>query len=160
MSDCLLFASLFATFAVLHGNIAGGPDAHDLFSLPFVLIETLILLTSSFVCGLALIAIHEGNKREAVGWLAVTALLGLSFVLLEVNEFRGLIIEGHGFQTSAFLSAFFTLVGTHGLHVSLGLIWMSATMLQIYWRGITALVERRFMCLALFQIFFRLILSR
>src|ERR1043166_3925023 len=109
MSDCLLFASLFATFAVLQFNTADGPMAGDIFSLPFVLIETLILLTSSFTCGLAFVSMHEGQKnnlkRETLGWLAATAILGASFVALEMNEFIHLILEGSGPHTSAFLSA-------------------------------------------------------
>ena len=150
MSDCLLFASLFATFAVLRANTAGGAGAADLFSLPFVLSETLILLTSSFACGLAILSMHEGRKRATIMWLMVAAALGAAFVVLELREFMELVAEGHSWRASAFLSSFFTLVGTHGLHVSLGLIWMLVTMFHIYRRGFTAIVERRFMCLALF----------
>lgn len=150
MSDCLLFASLFATFAVLQNNVADGPMAGDIFSLPFVLIETLILLTSSFTVGLSLISMYEGNKKETLGWLITTAVLGASFVALELYEFTRLVLDGNGWQTSAFLSSFFTLVGTHGLHVTIGIIWMLALMAQIYRNGFTGGVERRFMCLALF----------
>ena len=150
MSDCLLFASLFATFAVLRNNTWGGPSAHELFSLPFVLMETLILLTSSFTCGLAMVAMHKNRSREVVVWLVATALLGVAFVTLEVNEFSHLVAEGNGWQRSGFLSAFFTLVGTHGLHVTAGLIWMQVLMGQLMLRGLTPVIVRRLLCLSLF----------
>jgi cytochrome o ubiquinol oxidase subunit 3 len=150
MSDCLLFASLFATFAVLQNNTAEGPMGGDIFSLPFVLIETLVLLTSSFTAGLAVVSMYENNKRETLGWLFATAVLGASFIALELNEFIHFVLEGNGWQISAFLSSFFTLVGTHGLHVTMGLIWMLTLMAQIYKKGFTPLIERRFLCLVLF----------
>ena len=150
MSDCLLFASLFATFAVLRNNTAEGPMAGDIFSLPFVLLETLILLTSSFTAGLSIVSMQENRKKQTLVYLAVTALLGASFVALEINEFSNLVLEGNGPHISAFLSAFFTLVGTHGLHVTFGLIWMLVLMAQIYKKGFSPAVERRFICLTLF----------
>lgn len=150
MSDCLLFASLFATFAVLRLNSAGGPTAEELFSLPFVLLETLVLLTSSFTCGLAVIAMHKGSQRQVLASLAATGLLGLAFLGLEIHEFIDLATGGASWQVSAFLSAFFTLVGTHGLHVSLGLIWMLVLAAQIWRKGLTEVTIRRLMCLALF----------
>ncbi len=150
MSDCLLFASLFATFAVLRNNTAGFAGADELFSLPFILLETLILLFSSFTCGLALISVYRSQVIGAIAWFAITIILGASFVALEMYEFVGMLLEGHGPHTSAFLSAFFTLVGTHGLHVSLGLIWMLVTMIQIARVGFTEKVATRAICLALF----------
>jgi cytochrome o ubiquinol oxidase subunit III len=150
LSDCLLFASLFATFAVLQNNVAEGPMGGDIFSLPFVLLETLILLTSSFTAGLALIAMHENDKKQSLGWLTTTVVLGASFIALELYEFTRLILEGNGPHTSAFLSSFFTLVGTHGLHVTMGLIWMLVLIYQIYKKGFTPKIDRRFICLVLF----------
>jgi cytochrome o ubiquinol oxidase subunit 3 len=157
MSDCLLFASLFATFGVLQMNVAEGPMGADIFSLPFVLLETLILLTSSFTIGIALVSKNEGNIRHTLGWLFATAVLGASFVLLEISEFTRFILEGNGPHTSAFLSAFFTLVGTHGLHVSVGLIWMFVLMFQLYRKGFTPTIDRRLMCLVLFWHFLDII---
>ena len=150
MSDCLLFGSLFATYAVLHENTFGGPGASELFSLPFVLVETLILLTSSFTVGIAMLAARIGKKNQTLLWLAITGVLGLSFLALELNEFRDLVLEGNGWQRSGFLSAFFTLVGTHGLHVTGGIIWMVVLMLQTALRGLTSVNLRRLMCLSLF----------
>ncbi len=131
MTDCVLFASLFATFMVLRNNTNGGPDGAELFSLPFVLTETLILLTSSFTCGLAMLAAHQGNKKGVGIWLTVTFLLGLAFLGMELHEFGNLVAEGHDWQASAFLSAFFTLVGTHGLHITAGLIWIILLIVKI-----------------------------
>lgn len=150
MSDCILFACIFATYAVLHGNTYGGPGAKELFEMPYVLTETFILLTSSFTYGLAMLALHKGNKNQVLVWLFVTFLLGVSFMCMEVHEFRNLIAEGHGPQHSAFLSSFFTLVGTHGLHVTCGLIWMVLMMLQVSKHGITNVTIRKLTCLSLF----------
>ncbi len=150
MTDCILFASLFATYAVLRNNTNGGPDAGELFSLPFVLVETLLLLTSSFVCGLAILAAYNKNKSQALAWLGVTFLLGLAFVGMELYEFSQLVHEGNSWQSSAFLSAFFTLVGTHGLHITAGLIWISVIAMQIARRGITGSTMKR---LTLFSLF-------
>ncbi|MCI0562146.1 MAG: cytochrome o ubiquinol oxidase subunit III [Nitrososphaera sp.] len=150
MSDCLLFASLFATYAVLQGNTYGGPSGSDLFSLPFVLAETLLLLTSSFTAGLAMLATHANNKRHVLVWLCVTLALGLSFLTLEVNEFATLYLEGNSWERSGFLSAFFTLVGTHGLHVAFGSLWMIVLMAQIAGRGLTDRIIGRLICWSLF----------
>lgn len=136
MSDCLLFATLFATYAVIHHNTFGGPSGQDLFSMPFVLVETLILLTSSFTAGLAMLSAHHHRQKETLIALLVTLILGLSFVALEISEFRHLVAEGNSWQRSGFLSAFFTLVGTHGLHVTLGSIWMAVLMVQVWRKGI------------------------
>jgi len=157
MSDCLLFASLFATFAVLQNNVAEGPMAGDIFSLPFVLLETLILLTSSFSAGLATIAMYDKQKNRALTYLAITAMLGASFIALELSEFIKLVSEGSGWWTSAFLSSFFTLVGTHGIHVTVGLLWMLVLMRQVYKKGFSPKVERHFLTLALFWHFLDII---
>lgn len=135
MTDCVLFASLFATFAVLRGNTAGGPNGQELFSLPFVLTETLILLTSSLCVGLAWLSAGQGNKRLTLMWLALTFALGAAFLTLEIREFSQLYHEGNSWQRSAFLSSFFTLVGTHGAHITAGLIWMSVLMARIWRQG-------------------------
>lgn len=150
MTDCVLFATLFATFAVLHNNTAGGPPGQELFSLPFVLAETLILLTSSFTCGLALLAIKTRNKHLAYTLFAITFALGLAFLGLELYEFKELVHEGNSWERSAFLSAFFTLVGTHGLHITAGLLWLTALLVQLKTRGFTRPVIRRFGLFALF----------
>lgn len=143
MTDVILFATLFATFIVLRGNTAAGPIGADLIEMNGIIVSTFILLTSSFTSGLALLAMNKGNKNGLIFWLAISALLGLSFVYLEVNEFIHLVHEGANIGTSAFWSAFFTLVGTHGLHVSLGIVWITLICLQIAKRGITPATKRR-----------------
>ena len=150
MSDCVLFATLFATYAVLSGNTAGGPSGKEIFELPYVLVETFCLLISSFTYGMAMLAMNKGNQSSVLKWLAVTFLFGLAFIGMEVNEFAHLIHEGFGPDRSAFLSAFFTLIGTHGLHVTAGLIWMAVLMVQVIKYGLTAKNGTRLMCLSLF----------
>lgn len=150
MTDCVLFASLFATYAVLHNSTFGGPSAKDLFSLPFVLTETLLLLTSSYTTGLALLAARRGNRNGALIWLSVTASLGLAFLFMEIKEFRHLSLEGNSWRRSSFLSAFFTLVGTHGLHITTGLLWLGVLSLRIIKNGLTKISIKR---LELFGIF-------
>jgi cytochrome o ubiquinol oxidase subunit 3 len=157
MTDCVLFASLFATYAVLHNNTYGGPAAAALFSLPFVLVETLILLTSSFTTGLAMVAAHRGRSTQVIVWLAVTFLLGVAFLTMEVSEFSKLASEGNSWQRSGFLSAFFTLVGTHGLHITSGLIWMSVLAVKILRRGISTANLRRLTLLSMFWHFLDII---
>ncbi|GEM_PF-1658 len=190
MTDLIVFAALFAVYAVLRGNTFGGPSARELFSLPTALTETLILLTSSFTCGLAMIAVHRGTqsesplsastavfpaarpssflgvdkaipssgfgplarksrdvatkrafglgsaKNQAIFWFGVTFALGLAFLALELTEFSRLVADGNSWQRSAFLSSFFTLVGTHGLHIAVGLLWMLVSMVQIWFRPV------------------------
>lgn len=150
MTDCVLFASLFATFAVLHRNTAEGLNGRELFDMPFVLTETLILLISSFTCGLALLAAQRRNTVHTVAWLGVTFLLGIAFLAMEITEFRHLAADGHSWTTSAFLSSFFTLVGTHGLHITAGLTWMLVMMLQAAKRGLNRGVLRRLTLLGVF----------
>jgi cytochrome o ubiquinol oxidase subunit III len=150
MTDCVLFATLFATYAVLHNNTNGGPPGRELFSLPFVLTETLLLLTSSFTCGLAMLAAHRNNKKLVLVWFGVTALLGVAFLAMELTEFRHLALEGNSWRRSGFLSAFFTLVGTHGLHIATGLLWMIVAAAQVARQGITSAALRRLTLLSLF----------
>lgn len=150
MTDCVLFASLFATYAVLHTNTYGGPTSGQLFDLNFVLEETIILLTSSFTAGLAILAARKGNTKQVLLWLVVTLLLGLSFLGLELSEFGRLIHEGNSWHRSAFLTSFFTLVGTHGTHIAIGSLWMLVLMVQIIRRGITHVTMRRLLCFSLF----------
>jgi cytochrome o ubiquinol oxidase subunit 3 len=150
MTDCVLFATLFATFAVLRGNTYGGPSGAELFSLPFVLIETLILLTSSFTSGLAMLALHRRDTRQILVWLGITFLLGAAFLGMELSEFHKLALEGNSWRRSGFLSAFFTLVGTHGLHIATGLLWLIVLSVQLVKRGIGPTTARR---LTLFSMF-------
>jgi len=150
MSDCLIFAMLFATYGVLGGNYAAGPSPRDLFELPTVALNTSMLLLSSITYGFALIAMQSGHKGGTLAWLAVTGLFGLGFVGIELNEFAHLIAEGAGPQRSAFLSSFFTLVGTHGLHVTFGIVWLVTLMVQVSRFGLTGANRRRLMCLSMF----------
>jgi cytochrome o ubiquinol oxidase subunit III len=150
MSDCILFAALFATYAVQGHDFSGGPTGNELFKLPYVLIETFCLLISSFTYGLVMLALNAGKRGDVVRWLAITFLLGLCFIGMEISEFARMIGEGAGPDRSAFLSSFFTLVGTHGLHVTSGLIWMAVMMAQIAGRGLNATTSTRLMCLSLF----------
>ncbi len=150
MSDCLLFATLFATYVVLRGNTFGGPSGKELFDLNFALTETLILLTSSFSCGLAVVALYRNHLRALTIFLGITVLLGAAFVTLELNEFNRFAQEGASWQTSGFLSGFFTLVGTHGAHVTAGIIWMVVAMVQLARKGITATTSRRLVLFSLF----------
>lgn len=157
MTDCILFASLFATFAVLRTATAGGPSGADIFQMPLVLVETIILLVSSFTCGLAVLAAKRGRKRELLSWLGVTYILGVSFLTIELMEFATLIGEGHGWQQSAFLSAFFTLVGTHGIHIFVGLLWLVVLAVLVVKRGLTPGVLRKLGLFALFWHFLDLV---
>lgn len=150
MTDCLLFASLFATHAVLSNSTFGGPSGKDLFSLTTAFIETMILLFSSITCGFAMLASLADKKRHVIFWLTVTFILGASFIAMELHEFREFVLEGHSWQQSAFLSSFFALVGTHGLHVSFGLIWCFVMILQVYYKGITKTTFRRLVVFSLF----------
>lgn len=150
MTDCVLFASLFATYAVLRNNTYGGPAGSELFDMPFVFIETIILLVSSFTSGLGYYWSKRGNVRQVVAWNTITFLLGSLFLSMELHEFRHLVAEGNGWQRSGFLTAFFTLVGTHGVHILVGLIWLIVMLRQVIDRGLTRHVRRR---LALFSMY-------
>jgi len=159
MSDCLIFASLFATFGVLVNGTAGGPTGRDLFDLRFVLGETVLLLTSSLTFGVAMLKVRngKGNPNEVIRWMVLTFALGAAFVAMEIFEFRELLHEGAGPNRSAYLSAFFMLVGTHGLHVSAGLLWIIVMVNQVQVFGLDAIVRRRLACLSLFWHFLDLV---
>lgn len=150
MSDCLIFAVLFATYAVLGRNYAAGPSGADLFDLPLVAVNTGLLLFSSITYGFAMLSAQAGRKSSTLVWLAITGLFGAGFLSLELYEFAHLIHEGAGPQRSAFLSSFFVLVGTHGLHVTFGILWLVTLMVQVGQRGLDEAMKRRLMCLSMF----------
>ena len=150
MSDCLIFAALFATYGVLGRSYAAGPTGADLFDLPLVAMNTAFLLLSSITFGFAMLKKQQRQVGATLGWLAVTGFFGLCFLGLELYEFHHLIHQGATPQRSAFLSAFFTLVGTHGLHVTFGLIWLVVLMVQIGKHGLIHENKRRLMCLSMF----------
>ena len=150
MSDCLIFAVLFATYGVLGANYAAGPAPKDLFDLPLVALNTAMLLFSSITYGFAMLAMEKGRVSQTQLWLAVTGLFGAAFLAIELYEFAHLIHIGATPQRSAFLSSFFTLVGTHGLHVTFGLVWLVTLMVQVNKRGLIPANRRRLMCLSLF----------
>lgn len=157
MTDCILFASLFATYVILRGGVNGGPTGHDIFNMPFVLVETLLLLTSSFTCGIAVLATRAQKKTIALGFLLATFVLGFSFLVMELTEFAHLVSEGHSWQASAFLSAFFTLVGTHGAHIAVGLLWLSVMAVQLAVKGFTTGTVRRLTLFGMFWHFLDII---
>lgn len=157
MTDLIMFAVLFASFAVLRNNTFGGPSGADIFNLPYVLTETAVLLISSFVCGLGMISARSNKKDATLRWLALTFLLGMIFLLMEIAEFHNLIRDGNGPQRSAFLSSYFSLVGTHGLHIAIGLIWLAVARLMIQMRGLTAHVVSKLYRFTLFWHFLDLV---
>ena len=150
MSDCLIFASLFATYAVLGKSYAAGPAPKDLFDLELVAVNTAMLLFSSITYGFAMLEAYKKNVGRTIVWLGVTGLFGAAFIGIELYEFSHLIHEGAGPQRSAFLSAFFALVGTHGLHVTVGLIWLVTLMVQVGKHGVGPANMRRLSCLSMF----------
>lgn len=150
MSDAIIFALLFATYVVMAHNTAGGPDGHALFRLPHTFAETLLLLASSTTFGFASVAIAGGRRWWTLAWLGVTFLCGLGFVAMEISEFYGMVVTGAEPQRSGFLSAFFTLVGTHGTHVSVGLVWIALLGAEVALRGLNPFVASRLYRLGLF----------
>jgi cytochrome o ubiquinol oxidase subunit 3 len=150
MSDCLIFAVLFAAYAVLGTSYAGGPSPKEIFELPLVAVNTAMLLFSSITYGFAMLSMEEGRQRIMQMWLVFTGLFGLAFLSIEMYEFATLIHEGAGPTRSAFLSSFFTLVGTHGLHVTMGLIWLVTLMVQVQKHGLIPANKRRLLCLSMF----------
>ena len=150
MSDCLIFACLFATYAVLGRNYAGGPSGAEIFDLPTVALNTAFLLFSSITYGFAMLTAQKKNVKGTLVWLAITGVLGACFLFLELQEFSHLIAEGNGPWRSGFLTAFFSLVGTHGLHVTFGIVWLVTLMFQLGKHGITGANYRRLSCLSMF----------
>lgn len=150
MSDLVLFAALFATYATLRHSYAGGPSGQDLFNLPYVFVESMLLLISSATCGFAMLNVQSGKITRVLLWLSLTFVLGLGFIVLEIMEFRHLVLDGHGPAQSGFLSAFFTLVGTHGVHVSAGLIWILFMIFQLFTKRLSIPVQSRLMRLSIF----------
>lgn len=143
MTDCLLFATLFATYAVLRNNIAEGPSSQEIFSINYVLVETILLLISSLTSGLTVLSARVKRSGQTIVWMAVTFILGLGFVTMEILEFSKLYNDNISWQTSAFLSSYFTLVGTHGLHIIVGLIWLLVLAGQVLSKSFTPHVIRR-----------------
>ncbi|HJV01732.1 MAG TPA: cytochrome o ubiquinol oxidase subunit III [Burkholderiaceae bacterium] len=150
MSDCLIFACLFAAYAVLGRNYAGGPSGAEIFELPVVALNTAFLLLSSITYGFAMLTMAKKQKGATLVWLAITGVLGACFLTLELQEFAHLIAEGAGPQRSGFLTSFFALVGTHGLHVTFGIVWLVTLMFQVVKHGLTPENGRRLMCLSMF----------
>jgi cytochrome o ubiquinol oxidase subunit III len=157
MSDTLVFACLFACYGVLGRSYAGGPIGADVFDLPTLAINTTLLLLSSITYGFAVLQIQQDRRGGTLFWLAITGLLGAGFVGIEVREFVQLIAESNGPQRSAFLSSFFTLVSTHGLHVSFGIVWLVTLMIQVSRHGLIAANKRRLLCLSMFWHFLDLV---
>ncbi|HEY1137564.1 MAG TPA: cytochrome o ubiquinol oxidase subunit III [Xanthomonadaceae bacterium] len=150
LSDLMIFACLFATYGVLGRSYAAGPSGADLFDLSLIAINTAILLVSSITYGFAMIAMQNRSTRGVIGWLLATGVLGLAFLAVEIYEFAHLLHLGAGPQRSAFLSSFFTLVGTHGLHVLFGVIWLVVLCVQVGRHGLTRANMRRIACLSMF----------
>ena len=157
MTDLVLFASLFAMYAVLHANTAGGPSAHELFDGPLVLTETLILLTSSFVVGLTMLSARAHKRALVIAGLVVTMFLGVTFLAIEMAEFASLVAAGHSWAQSGFLSAYFVLVGTHGLHIFVGLLWALTLFENIVHKGLSQGNMRKLVLFSLFWHFLDII---
>lgn len=149
-AEIVLFATLFGVYAVLYNRYAGGPAHQDLINIRDVMIQTVLLLTSSFTCGLAILQMRRGSRNGLIGWLVVTLLLGLGFLFMEINEFAHYIHEGATMQTSAFLSSFFVLLGTHGLHVTMGIGWAVLIIIQLLQRGLTPVTTRKTFIIGLY----------
>lgn len=150
MTDCVLFAILFVTYIVLRNNTFGGPTSQELFELPWALGETLLLLVSSFTCGLAMLSALKGHLKPMFLWFLATFLLGSGFVTMELIEFGKFVQDQNSWSRSAFLSSFFTLVGTHGIHVSIGLLWMIVLLIPVSYQGLTPTSFKRLLCFRMF----------
>ncbi len=157
MSDCFIFAALFACVAVFGTSTVGGPNARDVFDLPGLAVNTALLLVSSVTFGFAMLEMARQRKSAMLGWLAASGVLAACFVGLEIHEFVTMIGDGAGPGRSAFLSSFFTLVGTHGLHVTIGVLWLIVLMVQLGTHGFTEANRRRLMCLSMFWHFLDLV---
>jgi len=149
-AEVILFSCLFATYIVMHGMTSGGPTSKALYDVPGFTLETFFLLTSSFTCGIATYEMRRGNKRGVIAWMLITIAFGLGFLGLEIKEFVTDALAGATMQRSGFLSAFFTLVGTHGLHVTMGIFWMASVVIQIAIRGIDTMTSRKMFIVGLY----------
>lgn len=150
LSDIVMFSALFAAYAVLHGNTAGGPTGADLFNMRSVFIETMCLLLSSYTCGLGVLSAERGQPTLFLVFAILTFALGAAFLFIEVREFAGMVAKGAGPSRSGFLSSFFTLVGMHGVHVASGLVALIYLVAQVLVQGLRAAVLRRLLCWSLF----------
>jgi cytochrome o ubiquinol oxidase subunit 3 len=150
LSDIVMFSCFFAAYAVLVNQTAGGPKGSEIFDQKTLAVETVCLLLSSFSCGMASIAADLRNKLWFYAAMAITCVLGLAFLTIEFREFASLVLRGYGPSRSAFLTAFFSLVGCHGLHVSAGVLWLLTMMAQVFAKGFRADIMRRMTCFALF----------
>jgi len=157
MTDCMLFASLFAVYAVSQTATANLPGPKDLFELPLVMLETGLLLLSSFTCGLALVMASRGKINHLLGFLVATFILGIAFLFVELHEFQTLISEGYDWSASAFLSSFFVLVGTHGLHIFIGLIWLLVLIVLLLRKGLSENIQHKLKLFSLFWHFLDLV---
>lgn len=157
MSDMILFSALFATFIILRNATNGGVTGHDIFDLPYILVETVALLISSVTSGVAYLAARSHKMHLYFGMMLLTIALGLVFVIMELTEFHGLVVDGHSWTVSAFLSSYFTLVGTHGLHISVGLLWATTMVVVTFKRGLTTDMVRKIGLFSLFWHFLDLI---
>ncbi|GGF98263.1 cytochrome aa3 quinol oxidase subunit III [Paenibacillus abyssi] len=149
-AEIVLFATLFGVYGVLYERYAGGPTHQDIIMMREVMIQTILLLTSSFTCGLAIFEMRRNNLKGLITWLIITLLLGVGFLFMEVNEFLHYIHEGATMQTSAFLSSFFVLLGTHGLHVTVGIGWAILIIIQLLQRGLTPVTARKTFIIGLY----------
>ncbi|MBM7569735.1 cytochrome aa3 quinol oxidase subunit III [Aquibacillus albus] len=149
-AEIALFATLFGVYAVLSGRYAGGPTHQDIIMIREVMIQTILLLTSSFTCGLAIFEMRRGNKNELIMWLVITLLLGAGFLYMEINEFIHYVHIGASMQTSAFLSSLFVLLGTHGAHVTFGIGWAILVIIQLIKRGLTSVTARKVFIIGLY----------
>ncbi len=156
MTDAILFAGMFATYAVLHNNTYGGPGIAQVATLDHILIQTLILIVSTFTYGLSFIALHRGRNSQLVLWLLVTFLLGLAFVGIEIKDCTSIVQSGYTWQTSAFLSAYFMILSIHAIHITVGLVWMVILLIQLSMQDMTTMMKTRFTCLSLFWNFITL----
>lgn len=157
LSDAILFATLFAAYVVLQNNIFGGINITQVATLPFVLTQTLLLLTSSFTYGMGMVSLRKNCKNKMMPWLLITLVLGLIFVGMEFNQFANLINNGYSWKNSAFLSAYFSLVGLQGLHVATALLWLVILMIQLTKQNVTITMKTRFSCFGLFWDFLNIV---
>lgn len=157
LTDFILFGALYATYAVLQDRTFGGPSIQDIVNIPTNLSQSLIFLTSSFMVGVAGVSIHRRNRKNALIFFGITFLLGLSYLGFEIQEFTKLLAEGNSWKRSAFLSSFFTLLGAHGIHVILGLLWMIVLLFPVFFREISPVDIRRLTCFRIYWQFLNIL---